>query len=122
MVRNTGTQVRNSAHILSDSEFAMHIGLALLSELGATRRATKTVMRWTGVSDRTAHKWLHGRSSPSGMHLMALAAESPSVMRVVLRLTGNADLELGVQLAEIEAGLELALAQIRELRDPSRMS
>lgn len=116
MVRNTGTQLRNSVLMLSDSELAMHIGLALMSELGASRRATKTVMRWTGVSDRTAQKWLHGQTSPSGVHLIALAAESPSVFRVVLKLTGNADLEIGIQLREIEAGLEHALAQIHTLR------
>tara|TARA_E500000305_G_C3952830_1_gene203053 strand:- start:27 stop:383 length:357 start_codon:yes stop_codon:yes gene_type:complete len=113
MVRNSGSQLRGSPFVLSDAELAMHVGLALMAELGATRRATKTVMRWTGVSDRTARIWLHGQASPSGAHLVALAAASPAVMKVLLRLTGNADLEVGIRIREIEIGLEQALVVIR---------
>lgn len=102
--------------MLTDPELAMHVGLALMSELGASRRATKTVMRWTGVSDRTARIWLRGQASPSGVHLIALAAESPAVMKVLLRLTGHADLEVGIRLREIEVGLEQALIMIRRSR------
>lgn len=91
----------------------MHIGLALMGELGATRRATKTVMHWTGVSDRTAHAWLHGKVSPSARHLIALGAHSPSVMRVVLRLSGHGNLEIEIRLKEIEAKLMGALELIQ---------
>jgi hypothetical protein len=116
MVRNSGSQLRDSPSVLLDTELALHVGLALMAELGATRRATKTVMRWTGVSDRTARFWLHGQSSPSGVHLIALAAACPAVMKVLLRLTGNADLEIGVRLREIEDSLEQALVVIRSSR------
>lgn len=122
VVRNTGSRLRNSGQLLSDSELAMHVGLALMSELGATRRATKTLMRWAGVSDRTARIWLHGQSSPSGAHLIVLAAASPAVMKVLLRLTGNEELEVAVRLRDIESGLEQTLAQIRELRNVSGIS
>ena len=117
VVRKTGTQVRDSPFVLTDSDMAMHIGIALITELGATRRATKTVMRWTGVSDRTARKWLHGQASPSGIHLLALAANSPAVMSLVLKLTGHGDLELGLELRAVEKGLERALSRVRSTLD-----
>lgn len=116
MVRKTVTQVRDSCFVLAESVLAEQIGEALRDELGASRRATKTVMRWTGVSDTTARKWLHGRVSPSGLHLLALAARSTPVMLVVLRLTGHSDLELGLHVREIEARLQLALTHVQTIR------
>ncbi|MFC4595541.1 hypothetical protein [Sphingobium tyrosinilyticum] len=114
MVSKNGSQLRDSRFVLSDSDLARQIGAALREELGATRRATKTVMRWTGVSDTTARAWLQGRASPSGIHLVALAAHSDPVMIVLLRLTGHGDLELGLRLREIEVGLVQLLALVRE--------
>lgn len=119
MVRNTGSQIRDSRFVLADSALAEQIGQALSTELGASRRATKTVMRWTGVSDRTARSWLHGRVSPSGLHLLALAAYSAPVMLLVLRLTGHQDLEIVLETQEIEARLELALVHVQAIRSHS---
>jgi hypothetical protein len=116
MVRNTGSQLRDSPFGLAGSALAEQIGQTLRNELGASRRATKTVMRWTGVSDRTARSWLNGRVSPSGLHLLALAAYSWPVMLLVLRLTGHRDLEVGLEAQEIEARLELALAHVQAIR------
>lgn len=113
MVLNSGTQVPDLPFVLTDSELATHIGRTLTSDLGATRRAAKTVMRWTHVSDRTARKWLHGEASPSGLHLLALATRSPSVMALVLELTGHADVVLALELRAIERDLERALAKVR---------
>ena len=116
MVRKTGSQLRDSRFVLAESMLAEQIGDALRDELGASRRATKTVMRWTGVSDTTARAWLQGRASPSGLHLLALAAHSSPVMFTVLRLTGHADLELVLNLREIEAHLQLALTHVQSIR------
>jgi hypothetical protein len=99
--------------MLSETLLATQIGAALQTDLGASRRATKMIMRWTGVSDTTARAWLHGKASPSGLHLIALAAHSNPVMIAVLRLAGYGELELGVQLLEIEAALTKALEQVR---------
>lgn len=115
MVPKSGSQLPDSRFVLSESVFAAQIAEALREDLGATRRATKTVMRWTGVSDRTARAWLQGRASPSGSHLVALAARSEAVMARVLQLTGHTDLGLALRLNEIEAGLEHALAEVRGL-------
>lgn len=76
-------------------------------------------MRWTGVSDTTARSWLCGRVSPSGAHLVTLAANSPSVMTVFLTLSGHSDIEVGLDLRRIEIGLEQALTTVRvAMQDP----
>lgn len=113
MVLKSGTQVPNSWFVLTDSELAVHIGQALKAELGATRRATKTVMRWTHVSDRTARKWLHGHACPGGLHILALASNSPAIMSLILELTGHGDLQLALELKAVERGLEDALTKVR---------
>lgn len=118
MVRKTASQLRDSRFLVAETAFSEQIGVALRHELGASRRATKTVMRWTDVSDTTARAWINGRCSPSGRHLIALAANSQQVMSVVLRLAGHAELELGIKLQEISRGLELALVHIRAIAGP----
>jgi hypothetical protein len=115
VVRKTVSQLRDSRFVVEDSELAAEIGEALRFELGASRRATKTVMRWADVSDTTARSWLHGRASPSSIHLVALAAQSDPVMSVLLRLTGHGDLGIALRLKEIEAGLVQALMLIQGL-------
>lgn len=114
MVRKTVTQLRDSRFVLLESDLAQQIGEALRQELGATRQSSKTIMRWTGVSDTTARLWLCGRVSPSGAHLVALAANSPSVMTVFLTLSGHTDLEIGLDLRRAETCLEKALTAVRE--------
>ncbi|MEZ5654928.1 MAG: hypothetical protein R3E04_03400 [Sphingobium sp.] len=116
MVRKTESQLRNPQLFLSESLLAEQISQALREELGASRRATKTVMRWTGVSDTTARAWLHGRASPNGLNLVTLAAHSEPVMSVFLQLTGHSELQLGLKLQEIEDALVQALAYIREMQ------
>lgn len=113
MVRKTVTQLRDSRFVLLDSDLAQQIGCALRIELGTTRQSSKTIMRWTGVSDTTARSWLCGRASPSGAHLITLAANSPSVMTVFLKLSGHSDLEVGLDLSKVEACLEQALTTVR---------
>lgn len=116
MVRKNRSQLRKSSDLLSDSLLAEQIGKALRDELGASRRATKTVMRWTGVSDTTARSWLNGRASPSGLHLLELATHSKPVMIYFLEATGHGDLEIGLRLREIERNLEDALDRVRSIR------
>lgn len=115
MVPKNRSQLRDSPFVLSESALAAQIGEALQDQLGASRRATKTVMRWTGVSDTTARAWLHGRASPSGLHLLELASHSEPVMVVLLRLTGHGDLELGLRIRDIEQRMMNALYQIQAI-------
>ncbi|MBX6382447.1 MAG: hypothetical protein IRZ07_05650 [Microbispora sp.] len=69
--------------------YAATLAAALRSELGGKRAAAKTLMRWTGASERTAKAWLGGISGPSGEHLIALLRHSDAVFALVLRLSGR---------------------------------
>lgn len=116
MVPKSGTRVPKLRFELSDVELAALIASALQHELGGSRRASKTIMAWTHVTDHTARAWLNGRKSPSSLHLLALAAHSRSVMNVVLRVTGNQRAEIDLDLKALEDELENALAAVRTLR------
>jgi hypothetical protein len=69
--------------------YAATLAAVLRTELGGTRAAAKTMMRWTSACERTAKAWLSGVSGPSGEHLIALMRNSDAVFALVLRLTGR---------------------------------
>ena len=92
--------------------YASSIADALRSELGKSHRATKTLMRWTGASDRTAKNWLSGCCGPSGTHLIQLAHESDIVLATVLGLAGRNQHMVGADLLKIRAALVDATALI----------
>jgi len=100
----------------SELEFAEAIGAALRKELGSSRRATKSIMTWTGVTDRTARAWLHGLHSPGGLHLVALSANSRHVMELLLSLAGQRQCLVSLDLVAAEQELELALDHVRHAR------
>src|SRR5262245_65186330 len=54
-------------------DYAASVATALRSELGDSHRAIKTVMRWTGATDRTAKNWVTGIRGPRGEHLISYA-------------------------------------------------
>jgi hypothetical protein len=116
MVPISGSKLRNTPINLSDALLARMIGAALKADLGGTRQATKTVMRWTHVSDHTARSWLNGHTSPSSLHLLELASQSDNVMGVILKATGHTSMELAHDLVAVEKTLDTALAKVRELR------
>lgn len=116
MVPISGSKLRGTPNGLSDEALARMIGAALKTDLGGTRQATKTVMRWAQVSDHTARSWLNGRTSPSSLHLLELATQSHTVMTVILNATGYRGLELAHDLAAVEHSLEAALSKVRALR------
>jgi hypothetical protein len=70
-------------------QYPLIVAGALNDELGDTHRAIKTVIRWTGASERTAKNWLAGTSGPSGEHLIALARNSDEVFEAILLLIGR---------------------------------
>ena len=115
MVPKSGSRLPKTLISLTDAELAELIGTALRDELGASRRAAKTIIAWTGVSDRTARAWLNGRTSPSSLHLLAMAAHCKSVMATVLRLTGHEQVAVEIDLQAFEEGLEQTLAVVRRL-------
>lgn len=62
------------------------VAAALRAELGPTHQAIKTVMRWTGASERTVKYWLSGERGPSGEHLIRLARHSDAVLIIILSM------------------------------------
>ena len=86
VVPKTGTNVPREADV---ADYRSAIAAALRDELGLTHRAIKTLMRWTGASERTVKYWLAGERGPSGHHLIALARHSDAVLFVVLALAGR---------------------------------
>ena len=59
--------------------YAALVSGALRTELGDTHRALKTIMVWTGVSERTAKNWFLGTVGPNGDHLIKLVRHSDAV-------------------------------------------
>lgn len=102
------------------AQYASSIADALRTELGQSHRATKTVMRWTGASDRTAKNWLSGCCGPSGRHLICLARESDTVLATILGLAGRNRHLVGADLLQIRAALVSATALIDELLETGR--
>jgi hypothetical protein len=67
--------------------YAFVVATALREELGESHHATKTVIRWTGASERSVKNWFSGTSGPSGEHLIALARHSDEVFATLLILS-----------------------------------
>lgn len=70
----------------SDASYALEIAMALQKELGQSHRAIKTVMGWTGASERSVKNWISGESGPSGDYLVALIRHSDRVLECVLHM------------------------------------
>jgi hypothetical protein len=62
----------------SDIDYATAIAAALRDDLGGTHQATKTVMRWTGASERTVKNWF---SSVIRMQCSRLSCSWPAGSR-----------------------------------------
>ena len=79
-----------TVHLAADqAAYRKAIADTLRCELGPTHQAIKTVMRWTGASERTAKYWLSGDRGPSGEHLIRLAQHSDAVLITTLTMAGR---------------------------------
>ena len=116
---DTGRVIPNGSS-LNESQYADRIGAALRAELGGSRRATKTVMRWADVSDRTARNWVNGHGAPSGFHLMLLARHSPVVWRMVAELSHHQEAELMADIHAAEVALAKAMGALARLKRQSQ--
>ena len=86
VVPKMGTTVHLDA---DQAAYRKAIADTLRRELGHTHQAIKTVMRWTGASERTAKYWLSGDRGPSGEHLIRLAQHSDAVLITTLTMAGR---------------------------------
>ncbi|NQV93908.1 MAG: hypothetical protein HQ482_02035 [Sphingomonadales bacterium] len=100
MFPKTGNNFPNISGNANADEFAITIGQALKGELGTSRKAAKSIMKWTGASERSAKNWLAGTHGPSGWHLILLARQSDSVMAVILMMAGR---ELNISALALSA-------------------
>jgi len=114
MFPKTGNFVPNK-HYLSQGDYSRAIGQALRLELGGSGKATKTLMRWTGVNERTARNWLGGASGPSGKHLVMLFKESDAVLQTVMQISDRRTDLATVRLAAISKALSNELAAIHDI-------
>lgn len=90
-------------------QFPRVIAAALHKELGSTHQATKTVMHWTGASDRAVKHWFAGTHGPSGAHLMQLMRCSDEVLRTVLTLAERRSSLPEARAAELRKHLTAAI-------------
>ena len=92
--------------------YASEIANALRTELGPAYRATKTVMRWSGATDRCVKNWLSGSCGPSGRHLLMLARHSDAVLACMLRMAGRESVLDSSQLRPLREALSAAVDAI----------
>lgn len=97
--------------------YAPAIAEALSSELRGSNRAIKTVMRWTGASERTVKGWLSGTSGPNGEHLISLLQNSDALLERVLGLAGRGSLIEGRRLESLKNTMAQAVATVEALLD-----
>ena len=120
MFPNTGRVVPCACGRPSSADYVAGIGAALRAEFGEGTGAVKRIMRWTGVSDRTARSWLQGAGGPSGRHLVALAGRSDRVLKAILDLAGRPQVALALEIEAIESALSQAAASLEAARRPRR--
>lgn len=99
-----------------EDEYLVAIREALRQELGGHGGATKTIMRWTGASDRTARNWMSGAAGPSGYHLICLARESNAVLAAMLAMSGRTELALSADVHAVEVALAKAAGALEVLK------
>jgi hypothetical protein len=85
---------------------------ALQRQLGGTHQAVKTVMRWTGASERTVKNWFAGSTGPSGQHLVALARHSDEVLAMFLALAGRQRTSVAIKLVDARNRIAAVLEEI----------
>ena len=106
----------NTLHFAgAQSALARKLAEALHFELGPTHQAAKTVMRWTGASDRTAKHWLAATHVPSGAHLVSLARHSDQVLRVFLVEAARREILETFELGAVRAKLQEAIRLLDSL-------
>jgi len=89
----------------TDRRYAGIVRDALRASLGDSHRSVKTLMQWTGASERSTKHWLTGDAGPSGDYLLALLRESDAVLQAVLDAAGRRDVLRAARVLEAQATL-----------------
>jgi hypothetical protein len=114
MLPKTGNFLRPNKSL--SAHYRVAIAKALRKQLGSTHQATKTIMRWTGASERTVKNWLSGATGPSGGFLIILMSQSEEVLNTALNLSGHTNTIVVANLSAIRDRLSVLLDLIDELK------
>ncbi|KTE75068.1 MULTISPECIES: hypothetical protein [unclassified Sphingopyxis] len=115
MFQNKGSSFPLGRDLLTDAEFTQVIASALKIEFGSTRNGAKMLMRWTGVSSRTAKNWLSGSHAPSGVHLVLIARQSNAVLKAIMLMAERPEMSLGASLISLRRILEETISALDEV-------
>lgn len=121
MFPKSGNKFPEGSNREAEAAYAAAISRALISEIGTSRLATKTVMFWTGASDRSARHWLNGDHGPGGLHLILLARNSSAVMKAITQLADRDGFELTIELSAAHSALIRAAAIVEALSSKGRL-
>ena len=98
-------------------EHALAIAAALREELAAGA-SIKTIMAWTGASERTVKGWLAGSCGPSSLHFEGLVRCSEATYRRLMIRTGRSPVvdrqsleAVRRQISGLADAIEAALAE-----------
>ncbi|WP_147417675.1 hypothetical protein [Sphingomonas cavernae] len=116
MLPENGRVFPNGRNNVTEAEYIGRISQALRDELGATRAAAKTIMKWTGASDHTARNWINGVTGPNGHHLAALAHHSDAVLAAMLGMSERQELLLSLDIHAAEVALAKAIGALEMLK------
>ena len=106
------------SRLSAEQSYAAAIATALTGELGDTHRAVKTVMRWTGASERTVKNWFAGACGPSGDHLVAIIRHSDTAFEAVMLRAGRHEVAAAKRLVEARDTLATMLEIIVGMTPP----
>jgi hypothetical protein len=93
-------------------DYVSVVATELRREFGGSRRAIKTIMKWTGANERTVKNWLAGSYGPNGEHLIRLFRNSDLVLDACLHLAGRKRAITAKELVALRNALAEALRQI----------
>lgn len=89
----------------------------LATELGNTHQAIKTVMRWTGASERSVKHRFAGTHAPSRPHRISLMQHSDTALACILQAAWPSDLEIGLGVVALRLKLRKLLSIIDDQFD-----
>lgn len=95
-----------------EHDFSELVAVALRNELGNTRQTIKTIMRWTGASERTVKNWLAATHGPSGEHLVHLVRHSDEVFELFLLMAERKPVVTTVSLMRLRTQLAQTIEQL----------
>ena len=112
----TGTSLPTEAEgAVAAAAYAQVVARCLRREMDDRGRSIKTIMKWSGASERTVKNWLAGEVGPRGDHLIALVRFSDPVFEAVLLLAGRRQVATGARLVAARETLAISLQVIDHL-------